>query len=414
MTRQAARSRMNQAHRQTRVTGIAVLVGRIRATCAALVAILLFSLPPFHGAHADDEAARVQRENQLQTLRTRIQNLTEDIASTRGHRDDVRDQLEDLERSLGQIDLDLRETEGKLKKTRASMRTLENKAAVSQKSLDRERAALTGSVRAAYAQGHQPMVKLLLNQEDPERVGRMIGYYAYLQRSRIERVKTIRRTLDELTSLRRDISLQADRLTELAAYSREQAHQFEIQREAREKLLTRLESDLRDKGETIAALERDHAQLERLLEGIVTALEDIPEDLGAAASIKALRGKLEWPVSGYLKRGYSSSHRGVLIRAERGDEIRSIARGRVAFADWLRGMGLLIIVEHADGFMSLYGHNQSLFKDVGDWVEAGEPLASVGDSGGLTSPALYFEMRRKGKPVNPVSWLRRMKGRKLG
>ncbi|MGB0712591.1 MAG: murein hydrolase activator EnvC family protein [Gammaproteobacteria bacterium] len=391
---------------------------RARGPRFGLPAVLIIGLLSGAGlssaALADDEAARVQRENQLQALRSRIHDLTRDIASTRGHRDDVRDQLEDLERSLGQIDLDLRDTETQLKSTRTSMRALENKASTQQQALDGERAALTGSVRAAYAQGHQPMVKLLLNQEDPERVGRMIGYYAYLQRSRIERVKSIRRKLDQLNTLRHDIRIKADRLTELAGYSREQARKFEVQRQARENLLDRLERDLRDKGETIAALERDHAQLERLLQGIVTALEDIPEDLGAAASIKTQRGRLEWPVSGYLQRQYSSSHRGVLIRAERGDEIRAIARGRVAFADWLRGMGLLIIVEHADGFLSLYGHNQSLFKDVGDWVEAGEPLASVGDSGGLSRPALYFELRRKGKPVNPVSWLRKVKGRKLG
>lgn len=385
-----------------------------------MIRALLIALALLVGAPAQADERR-DREARLQAIQERIQTLTTRLRDTQGRRNEVRAQLERLERDLGRIHKQLRTTETRRDDARRRLRDLERRAAEEQTGLDRERLALADSLRSAYAEGRQPLIKLLLNQEAPNRIGRLVGYHAYIQRDRIRRVKAIRRRLDQALTLRADIRLQAARLEELILDQRRQEQQLQTGATARERLLTDLEKALRAQGDRIARLRIDEQTLERLLDRIADALGDIPEDLGEDQPLPARRGQLAWPVQGRLqlrfgkpRMGDGRPSRGVLIRAEEGRAIRAVARGRVVFADWLNGVGLLLVIEHADGFLSLYGHNQSLYKEVGEWVETGERIATVGQSGGRARPGLYFEMRRNGKPVDPARWCKKPRGNRVG
>ena len=364
---------------------------------------------------------RRDQEARLEVLRERIQALTAEMEDTRGRRDGVKAQLARLERDLGRVHKQLRVTEFRLDDARRRLRTLERRAAEQKAGLTRERRVLAGRLRSAYAEGRRPLVKLILNQEDPDRIGRLVGYHAYIQRDRIRRVEAIRDHLDRMLSLRADIRRQTARLEALIEEQRLQRERVKIGAAERETVLATLEEALHSQDERIARLRADEQALEKLITRISDVLGDIPEDLGKDESILARRGKLAWPVKGRLQRRFGAARmgdgrpsRGVLIRAGEGDEVRVVARGRVVFADWLNGVGMLLVVKHTDGFLSLYGHNRSLYKEVGEWVEAGEPVAAVGHTGGRTRPALYFEIRRGGASVDPADWCRKPRGRQVG
>lgn len=378
------------------------------------VLLLLVCVP----AWADE---RRDREAELQALRERIHALTAEMEEARGRRDDVKAQLGELERDLGRVHKQLRVTEFRLDDARRRLWTLEQRAAAQEAGLASERRALAGSLRSAYAEGRRPLIKLLLNQEDPDRIGRLVGYHAYIQRDRIRRVEVIRDHLDRMLSLRADIRGQAARLEALMEDQRRQEERIEIRTAERERLLADLEKTLRSQGDRVARLRADAQALEKFMARISDVLGDIPENLGEGESLPARRGRLDWPVRGRLQLRFGAARmgdgkpsRGVLIRAEEGAEVRAVARGRVLFADWLNGVGMLLVVKHADGFLSLYGHNRSLYKEVGEWVEAGETVAAVGHTGGRTRPALYFEIRRGDASVDPADWCRKPRGRQVG
>ena len=188
----------------------------------------------------------------------------------------------------------------------------------------------------------------------------------------------------------------------------------------RRELVAKLTAELQDQGRQLARLQSDERELNALIKGLEQALADIPVEHPQQMQFAALRGRLPWPASGRIVSRFGTPRLGglfwdgVMISAPEGREVRAVHHGRVAFADWLRGLGLLMIVDHGDGYMTLYGHNQSLFKEVGDWVEADEAIALVGSSGGRERAGVYFGVRFKGRPVDPAKWCRRMAGSKVG
>ena len=194
-----------------------------------------------------------------------------------------------------------------------------------------------------------------------------------------------------------------DALRQIAQLAGEQAE--------RARVLAKLQAQLRDKSQELAQLERDEQRLHELVESLQQALRDIPAAATDYRSLDELKGKLRWPVAGRISMQYGARQaggklksRGVRISAPAGEEVRAIDKGRVAYADWLRGFGLLLIVDHGKDYMSLYGNNRALFKEVGEWVEGGEVIATVGSSGGQSSAGLYLELRKKGRPFNPAPW----------
>lgn len=381
--------------------------------CVAALAALLLALPPLV-ASAEPDAERETKKAELKRLRDRIDALRGDLAKVRGEHDTLRDELRSSEqriaslaRNLKQLDEQLREQGRKLAGLRDEQRTLTRQVAD-------QRRHLGGQVRAAYAIGRQEQLKILLNQEDPARLGRMLTYYDYLNRARTERIAALLVTLDRLAVVERAIADETRTLDGLRDRQLAEKANLEEGRRSREQVLAKLRKELASKDRRLKRMLADEQELKALIEALAQALSDIPADLGGGEPFGKLRGRLRWPTDGKLLVSYGAPRsvgdlrwQGVLIGGREGQAVRAVSHGRIAFADWLRGYGLIVIIDHDDGYMSLYGHNQAAYKEVGDWVQAGEVIATVGNTGGQERAGLYFEIRHNGRPTDPIRWCRR-------
>jgi septal ring factor EnvC (AmiA/AmiB activator) len=268
--------------------------------------------------------------------------------------------------------------------------------------------------------GRQERLKILLNQQDPATVSRVMVYYDYLNRVRAQKMQAIRAHMQRLAATEREIAEEEKNLAHLQEQQQAELAAMRLSQGQRQAVVARLTRELQDQGEQLDRLQNDERDLKTLISGLEQALSDIPAEHPQQAKFAGLRGKLPWPARGRISRRFGTPKLGslvwdgVMISAPEGREVRAVHHGRVAFADWLRGFGLLLIVEHGDGYMTLYGHNQSLFKEAGDWVEVNEPIALVGSSGGREQAGVYFGIRHQGRAVNPARWCRRPTGRKVG
>ena len=244
--------------------------------------------------------------------------------------------------------------------------------------------------------------------------GRTLKYYDYFHRSRADLIKRANTALARTKQNKHDIAQEKKRLTELRAYSLKKKDQLEVDSRQRRTLITSLNQQLQGKTHSLNRMLEDEQQLQSLLNGIEELMPDALTIKKSKQAFHALKGKLTWPAAGTVqhlfgrKRGNSkASWNGIIIKAKEGNDVHTVSHGRVAYADWLRGYGLLLIIDHGNGYMSLYGHNQSLLKEIGDWVETGETIATIGNTAGHTHSGLYFEIRHKGKPTNPINWCRK-------
>jgi septal ring factor EnvC (AmiA/AmiB activator) len=251
---------------------------------------------------------------------------------------------------------------------------------------------------------------MLLSQEDPATLGRMLVYYAYFGRARAAKIAEIQGIVAKLDEDAKAEAAERERLAALEAESRQQLSAVDAARDERSRALRAMNAQIKNRNDSIAKLKREAASLEKLIADLRRAMSDLPPTGGQA--FEKVRGRLAWPVAGKITARYGQARggglkwNGVMIEAPRGAAVKALYDGRVAYADWLPGMGLLLIVDHG-GYMSLYAHNEQLYKAVGDRVAGGEAIATVGDSGGRSQPGLYLEIRRGAKPVDPVPWFRR-------
>lgn len=372
---------------------------------AMLPAVLVAVTGLFLLGSADDPEAR------LEELRDRIMRIQAEIETETERRDQATASLRNIERKAAVAAKTLRSTETKLAESRVRQTDLQAKVEAGKRRLSAGRQALTDQIRAVYAAGRAERLRLLMNQEDPTRVGRILVYYRYLSESRVAEIKSVTEEIQELASAERQLARNTEKLESLAAAQAAEARELKASREERAQVLARLETRIRDRRDEAETLAAEAAALEGLIEELRRALIELPGTDREAFS--TVRGKLEWPTNGVLlndfgqpRAGGSIKWNGVVIGTDRGRDVRAVYHGRVAYADWLPGMGLLLIIEHDDGYMSLYGHNETLYKSVGDWVAPGDVVASVGDTGGRSRSALYFEIRRNGRPENPHRWFR--------
>ena len=350
-------------------------------------------------------------EQQLQAVRQRIEAVTRELNDTRGQRNALREELRALDQSIGRLAVAARRTERSIEANRSRLRTLKRQADSAHRQLGAQAAALEGNIRAAYAMGRQDYLKLLLNQEEPARVARMLAYYRYLGAARSERIAELRATLASVRQLEENIREIDRELSALRADAAEKKAAFQAERARRELVLAQLNREIRERAQELERLKADQQRLEGLVRRLTEYLPELPPP-DREARFGRLKGRLAWPTAGTLAARFGEPKqigalrwRGVLIAAREGTEVRSVASGRVAYADWLRGFGLLLILDHGDGYMTLYGHNQALHKEVGNWVEAGETIATVGSSGDINQAGLYFEIRHQGEPVDPSTWV---------
>ena len=254
-------------------------------------------------------------------------------------------------------------------------------------------------------------VRLLLNQENPALFSRMMTYHDYFSRQRVAQIKRVNVRLQELRKAQHAMQLQSSTLERLKYKRQEELAKLSRMKQQKQIVLADILKDIDSEGEHLSQLRKDEQALKNILKSLTDLLSDIPGSVAVTKSFAQMKGKLPWPSNGEIGTRYGSARgntgkrwSGVVIATQRGGDVVAIAGGRVAFSDWLRGYGLLVIMDHGDGYMSLYGHNESVYKDTGEWVEPGAVIASVGDSGGQNRTGLYFEIRRDGKPVNPVKW----------
>lgn len=378
--------------------------------------IALITLPPaLLAAGAADE----QREK-LDTLRARISGLRAEMEAKSGEKTALSRQLQDAEQQIGRLARKLRVLDGRLERQRQRLSSLRDDRLAEGRALEAQRQALSRQVRAAYAMGRQERLKILLNQQDPAKVGRVMVYYDYLSRARARKMQLIREQMERLALTEREILDEERKLAQLHAEQAQELAEMQRSQDDRRQLVAQLTRELNDQGIHLDRLQTDERELETLISGIEEALADVPVEAPQEIDFAGLRGRLPWPANGRIVSRFGAPKLGslvwdgVMISAPEGREVRAVHHGRVAFADWLRGFGLLLIVDHGDGYMTLYGHNQSLFKEAGDWVEVNEPIALVGSSGGRERAGVYFGIRHQGRPVDPAKWCRRPTGGKVG
>jgi septal ring factor EnvC (AmiA/AmiB activator) len=267
-------------------------------------------------------------------------------------------------------------------------------------------------LRSAYAVGRDEELKLLLQQNDVDAIARVLAYNRYFERARIGRIDKLSTELEDLVKVQDAIRQKSAELASTRSARAGEADKLETERNERAALVDQLDAKLKEQGARAAALGKDEKALGALLEKLRDVFADIPKQLAGAEPFSSQRGRLAWPLNGKVVTAFGSTDEsgrrssGLLVAVKAGTPVRAVSHGRVAFADWLRGYGLMIIVDHGDGYLSLYGCNETLLTDVGDWVDAGETIAMSGASGGQKAPGLYFELRAKGQAVDPRGWLR--------
>lgn len=347
-------------------------------------------------------------EAELKAVRAEIERVARQLRRDQVERDRLAKELRAAEMSVSSM----RESLEEVRKQRAAHAQKRAQLAAEKRQreaeLSKERSSLADQLRAAYLIGHEEPLKLLLNQKDPARVGRMFAYYSYFGRARAEQIARITSHLERLAALDAEMAEEDARLAELEAQRRAELQKLDAARAERGRVLASLKTEARNREQSLQRLKREQAALEKLLAELKRAMERFPPDTSTVFG--KLRGKLAWPVSGKLVAQYGESRAGgvkwdgVLVATERGTPVRAVASGRVVYADWLPGLGLLTIIDHGDGYLSLYGHNERLFKAAGEQVSSGEPIAAAGDSGGRPRAEVYFEIRKGGKPIDPRPW----------
>ena len=376
---------------------------------AGLSALLLAGFPATATATKTESQAQ-KAESELQSVKSEIDRITRQVSEEQVERDRLTQELRSTELSVGKARQSLEAVRHERAERAARRAVLANEKRDAQASIAKERTELAGQLRAAYLIGHEEPLKLLLNQKDPARAGRMFVYYSYFGRERADEIQAIEASVTRLGELDTELAEQDAKLADLEKQQKTQLSEVERARQQRTVVLANLESESHTNAQNLERLRSQQAGLEKLLRELREAMAKYPVDTNSAFG--QIRGKLAWPVAGHLMARFGETRAGgvkwdgVLVATERGATVRAVYQGRVIYSDWLPGLGLLTIIDHGDGYMSLYGHNERLYKAVGDKVAAGDEIASAGDSGGSARPELYFEIRKGGKPVDPKPWFK--------
>lgn len=380
--------------------------------CAVLALLLALGVGVAGPVGAQAEAAdERQAQQHLDAVRSRIQALTQAQQETAHQRSDAAARLREQEELIAGATAALRVLDSQLKEQDDELAVLSGRRAALLPALEDQRGALARWIRSAHALGRDQGLKVLLMHEHVDSVGRALAYHRYFQRARRDRIDALLSDMDALARLEDEILAAGAALRSMRAEQQRATAGLQAERMEREQLLERLRSTLREQDQQLQALAKDEAALLGLLEQLRDIFADIPDELDGGTPFAQLRGRLPWPVQGPVLTGHGAvdaagrKSAGMLIGAEPGSDVRAVSHGRVAFADWLAGYGMLLIIDHGDGYLSLYGYNDALLKDVGDWIRPADVVASSGASGGQRKPGVYFELRRNATPVNPRPWL---------
>ena len=350
-----------------------------------------------------------EKANQaLSKVQQQISQQQKSIKQTSNQRSSLENKLRSDDISIAKIAKTIINTQRDLQETQETLKDLaQEKISLTNKKKQQE-IVLAQQLRAAYTSGHHDYIKLLLNQESPSSVERTVTYYKYLNDARTKEIDQFQIVLSDLLAVTTKHQEQARKLNVLEQEQAEQKITFQKSKQARKKTISALSKELLNSKQLLAKLVAEEENLVLALQRIAALSQQSAELVG----LKKLKRKLTWPIKGKISHSFGSRKqgylkwKGILLTAPVGKQVKAIHNGTVLFSDWLKGYGLVTVLDHGEGYMSLYGHNQALLKSVGDRVETGEPIALVGQSGGQSKSGLYFEIRRDGQAVNPKPWFK--------
>jgi len=388
-----------------------------------------------------------RKQSELEALKRRLQTLQQEFRDTQVHRQEAADELRQSERAISSAVRQLRQLDNERQRAQTDLQTLAQQADATAARIRAQQVYLAQALKAAYQRGQGEALKLILNGADPNQTARDLRYLAYLSRAQHAMIEALRADLAQLAALQQQTAQKSTELTQLQAAREAEQQKLLADKRARVQVLQKLSVQIQRQRREISNLKRDERSLTQLVERLnrlmaqqavraraaqraqkkqaverdaggkprraVGVNTETPVAFRSDRPFSGLKGSLRLPVAGELmnhfgaqREGGGVSWKGLFIRAAEGTAVKVIAAGQVVFAEWLRGFGNLIIVDHGEGYMSLYSNNESLYKQVGERVQPGDAIATVGNSGGQPDPGLYFEMRHQSRPVNPLLWVK--------
>lgn len=376
------------------------------------IAIALFCAPL-------QAAPKKPPQKDLSELRERIDKLKREIDSAEESKADVLDDLKQSEQAISTINRGLHELAQERKDATQTLAEAQQQSKQARGRIQAQQTLLSKLLYQQYINGSQDTMRLVLNLQNPNTIARQVEYYGYLSRSRASLITSLRQNLAKAEVAEAVVKEKHAELLQIEARQVSEKRALQSEANTRKRTLSNLERQIGARRKQVAQLEHDEKRLTRLVERLARAVAPSkqarkPSGRASTASgdFTKLKGHLKLPVAGELSNSFGSRRsdtgttwKGLFIRASNGSPVKVLGPGQVVFADWLRGFGNLIIVDHGDGYMSLYGNNETLLKQEGDTVAAGENIANVGNSGGNPESGLYFEVRYQSRAIDPLQWI---------
>ena len=389
----------------------------IRSLLCLVLALLLYLPAGLHAAPAAGKNVSGKTRNDLARVQDRIRSLEKQNQQDLAQRGQLNRKLREVEMAAARTRKELATTRRALAEGQQQLVALTRQLETTRTELERQRTDLAAQLRLAHITGGSERVRAIFNQQDPAELGRRLTWLGFLARSRSELLGSIQASLEALERNRQAVEEQQTALVALEAERRKQLAQLEGSRKERATVIASLDTQVKGQKQQLSRARDQAAGLERVLRELERAAANARRQVPAPGTTPAAPtpgkplSKGRWPVEGRLLADFGQPRAGgqlrwdgMLIAAPAGSEVRAIRPGKVVYADWLPGLGLLLVLDHGGGYLSLYGHNQDLTRQVGDRLAVGDVLAHVGDTGGQARSALYFEVRRNGRPLNPRQW----------
>lgn len=404
--------------------------------------LILAILLTCHGTLSQSFAAsKIEKSKEaLSDVQERIEALKKELDSSEEKHAEAADELKKSERAISEANRKLFEINRQQKQNLNTLQNLQQQKTGLESTIEQQQLLLGSQIYQQYLHGQHGFAQIILKQEDPGAIARDLHYFSYISRARAELIESMQSNLDKVAKLNEQTTQTLKEITGLKTEQEQERKELQSQKSERSKVLKKLSAQISAQRGEINKLKRDEKRLSDLVERLsriipkpqkkkaktaktapdekmpqqqetIAKNESLPSDAFEGIDFASLRGKLNLPVRGEITNRFGASRedsgiswKGLFIRAAEGSEVKSIASGRVVFADWLRGFGNLLIVDHGGGYMSLYGNNQALLRKAGDTVKGGDTIASVGNTGGNEASGLYYELRRQSKPFDPLSW----------
>ncbi len=350
----------------------------------------------------------------LEKIQSRMINVNKEIEKSKNKLKVLQKELNENELITTKISTQLENIQNIISRKKDNLKKLKIKKENRQKMLDKEKEILVSQIRSIYKIGKYNYFKILLNQQNPSQITRAIAYYDYDNYARAKRIKKLKHTLNDIEKIELAILDQTTKLESLENKHELKLEKFYKYRNNRLKFIKDINKYIKQQGIELLLLKENEHKLGELLNNLKTPQLDKFDSAETELSFNSKKGDLIWPINGKLLKKFGTEKKmtglkweGVLIEAEEGSQVSAISDGKIVFADWFRNFGLLVIIEHQNNFLSLYGHNKKLFKTTGDFVKTGEKIATVGDSGGQENTALYFEIRKGKETLDPSQWCKK-------